>query len=368
MFKFALGAFAAGATAAELREYTDYNFEVFLNEHGKVYSLGKEYEQRKQTFEQTLLKVTAHNEEYKAGRHTWWAEINHLADYSPEEYARLRATKYSPSQHPMVSLAAMHEQAAANPDSIDWREKGAVTDVKDQGDCGSCWAFSAAESLESHYQIASKKLLKLSPQTFVNCVKNPNQCGGTGGCEGATMELAFNLTRDAGIALESDIPYTGKDDTCKSYKAAVKVDGYVKNPENSAIGLETALAKGPVSVAVAAAPWGVYGGGIFAGCSVGSFFGGDSTIDHGVQAVGYSKDYWIVRNSWGASWGEKGFIRISRKNDDKLFTDHKPSDGLACKLPAGYPMSQQVGGECGILFDTSYPIGVHAAEEQDILV
>lgn len=366
MFKFALGAaaVAAGANAWEHAEYTDYDFEAFLKEHRKSYTSGKDYEQRKQVFEQTLLKVKAHNEEYKAGHHTWWAAMNYLADYTPEEYARLRSTKYSPSQHPMVSLASVHEQAAANPPSIDWREKGAVTAVKNQGDCGSCWAFSAAESVESHYQIASGKLLELSPQTYVNCVKNPNQCGGTGGCEGATMELAFNLTRDTGIALESDIPYAGKDATCKPYKAAVKVDGYVKNPENSAIGLETALVKGPVSVAVAAAPWGIYGGGIFAGCSVGSFFGGDSTIDHGVQAVGYSKDYWIVRNSWGPAWGEKGFIRISRKNDDKIFTDHKPADGLACKP---LPMAQQVGGECGILFDTSYPIGVHAAT-RDIVV
>merc|ERR1740130_1982705 len=115
--------------------------------------------------------------------------------------------------------------------------------VKNQGQCGSCWTFASTETVESRYFVASGKLLVLSPQTYVNCVKNPNQCGGTGGCEGATMELAFNLTRDAGIALESDIPYTGKDDTCKSYKAAVKADGYVKNPENSAIGLETALAK-----------------------------------------------------------------------------------------------------------------------------
>merc|ERR1712217_314475 len=101
---------------------------------------------------------------------------------------------------------------------------------------------------------------------------------------------------------------------------------------------------------VAAGAWQLYGGGLF----------GDNTLDHGVQAVGYTKDYWIVRNSWGKNWGEKGFIRVSRANDNKTFTDKSPADGVACKP---FPKTQTVGGECGILFDTSYPTGVTAAEE-----
>merc|ERR1719230_2001748 len=95
-----------------------------------------------------------------------------------------------------------------------------------QGGCGSCWAFSATETVESAYAIASGKLLQLAPQTYVNCVKNPDGCGGTGGCEGATMELAFNLTAQQGIALESDLPYKGRDAACTSYTAAVKCTSY----------------------------------------------------------------------------------------------------------------------------------------------
>merc|ERR1712217_662161 len=117
------------------------------------------------------------------------------------------------------------------------------------------------------YAIASGKLLELAPQTYVNCVKNPNSCGGTGGCEGATMELAFNLTAQTGIALESDLPYRGRDQTCGSYKAAVKCSGYVKNPVNDATSFETALAKMPQSITVAAGSWQFYGGGVFHGCS-----------------------------------------------------------------------------------------------------
>jgi cathepsin L len=206
--------------------------------------------------------------------------------------------------------------------------------------------------------MATGKLLKLAPQTYVNCVKNPHGCGGTGGCEGATMELAFNLTAQTGIALESDLPYAGRDETCKTYKAAVKVDGYVKNPTNDAKALETAVAtKGPQAITVAAGSWQFYGGGVFHGCSKG-FLGPDATLDHGVQLVGYTQDAWIVRNSWGAGWGEKGYIRVSRANDDKTFIDKKPSDGVACKP---FPKTQTVGGECGILFDTSYPTGAKVA-------
>lgn len=283
-------------------------------------------------------------------------ELNHLADYTSSEYAMLRSAKHNPSSHPTV--VAEQANNAVNPASIDWRDNGAVTKVKDQGGCGSCWAFSATETVESHYFIASKNLLELAPQTYVNCVKNPNKCGGTGGCEGATMELAFNLSKATGIALESDLPYKGRDETCSTYTAAVKNTGFVKNPVNDAKAFETAIAvKGPMAITVAAGPWQLYGGGIFTGCSK-SIFGGGSTLDHGVQAVGYTADYWIVRNSWGAGWGEKGYIRLSRASDAKTFTDKKPADGVAC---TPVPKTQTIGGECGVLFDTSYPTGLSEA-------
>lgn len=170
------------------------------------------------------------------------------------------------------------------------------------------------------------------------------------------MELAFNLTVATGIALESDIPYKGRDAACTAYKAAVKASGYVKNPVNDAASFETALAtKGPMAITVAAQSWQLYNSGVFTGCSRN---GGDNTLDHGVQAVGYTDKYWIVRNSWGAFWGEKGYILLSRTADDKTFVDKHPADGVACKP---FPKTQTVGGECGVLFDTSYPTGVTAA-------
>lgn len=343
----------ASSGAAPIELTAEVEFPAFLKKWGKSYP-ASEIALRRTHFEEAKAKVAAHNREYDAGLQTWYMALTEFADYTPDEYQQLRSTHLAPSQ---FQFAAVEASAGDNPDAVDWRTKGAVTPVKNQGGCGSCWAFSATETVESHYFIATGDLLELSPQTYVNCVENPNECGGTGGCEGATMELAFNLTVTTGIALETDLPYKGSDEKCVAYKPAVKATGYVKNPENDAKALETALAtKGPQSITVAAGSWQLYGGGIFTGCSKGLF--GDNTLDHGVQAVGYSADYWIVRNSWGASWGEKGFIRISRAADDQTFVDKKPADGVACKP---LPKQQTVGGECGMLFDTSYPTGVTAA-------
>lgn len=331
------------------------NFDSWLSVWHKKYDAA-EYKSRRAIFEKNKKLVQKHNAQYRAGVQSWWMELNELADWTSKEFAVLRSHKYSPSTFVEENL---YDSNATNPASVDWRTKGAVTAVKNQGGCGSCWAFSATETVESHYAIASGKLLTLAPQTYVNCVQNPNGCGGTGGCEGATMELAFNLTASTGIALESDLPYTARDETCEKYKPAVKATGYVKNPVNDAKALETAIAtKGPMSVTVAAEPWQLYGGGVFTGCSKGGLFGSDNTLDHGVQAVGYTSEYWIVRNSWGAGWGESGYIYLSRSVDDKTFKDKKPEDGIACKP---YPKEQIVGGECGVLFDTSYPTGVTSA-------
>lgn len=351
-----------GEKLERTRDYTGYDFDSFKAEFNKAYGV-EEHTARKALFEATLAEVVSHNEEYKAGKHTWYKAVNHLSDWTEAEFQSMKAGKahHVPSQHPLAQL-----RASKNPDRIDWRESSKVTAVKNQGGCGSCWAFSATEVVESHFAIASGKLLTLAPQTFVNCVQNPQGCGGTGGCEGATMELAFNLTVATGMALESDLPYKARDETCTAYKAAVKATGYVKLPENDAEALETAIAtQGPVSVTVAA-NWGSYGGGIFSGgCTSTS-----CSLDHGVVAVGYDKTaggegYWLVRNSWGRSWGEAGYIRLSRKNDAVTFTDNNPKDGVACKP---YPESQTLKGECGILFDTSYPTGVKAAADAAALL
>ena len=342
-------AFAAIVPAvAVFRDLQDHHFEEHLLEFGKSYE-GEEHSRRSANFYTNLARVLAHNEEYTAGKHSWYMDMNKFGDWTHEEFKTLlrRQKDTRPSKHMLATSNTTNTKS--NPASMDWRTQGKVTAVKNQGGCGSCWAFSAISSVESRYAIASGNLLTLAPQAYVNCVQNPQSCGGTGGCEGATMELAFDLTTSVGVPTEANLPYRGRDQSCSDYTVAVQSSGYQKIAENDANALESALAEGPVSVTVAANPWMLYGGGTFTGCSSSS---SGSDLDHGVQAVGYTSDYWIVRNSWGSSWGEQGYIMISRAADGQTFTDSTPADGVACKP---YPGSQTVGGECGILFDTSYP-------------
>jgi len=338
-----------------------YSFADFLGEHGKSYE-ADEHSKRKAIFDVNLAKVLAHNRDYEGGKQTWYLAMNHLADWTPEEYKKLRSKKTGDQWGQSPEVEAELASAGPNPTSVDWRTKGnVVTKVKNQGGCGSCWAFAATETMESHYAIASGKLLTLAPQAYVNCVKNPNSCGGTGGCEGATAELGYNTSKTLGLPLESDLPYQGADGACKPYKAAVKNTGYVKLPANDATALETAVTtKGPIAITAAAEPWMLYGGGVFAGCT------GDSgaDLDHGIQVVGYTPTYWIVRNSWGPTWGEKGYIYISRKNDATTSIDKTPGDGVACKP---YPATQTVKGECGMLSDSAYPTGLSAGDSEIVV-
>lgn len=268
---------------------------------------------------------------------------------------------------------------------VDWREKGVVTEPKNQGACGSCWAFASTAALESHVAINTKKLLKLSPQDLVSCVSNPQHCGGSGGCQGATAELAFDYVVKNGLLLDSDFPYEQTDGTCgtlsssssglrgdgmmemlRKKKAAVGIEGYATVPTNDYKTLMNAVAKtGPVVIAVAANGWGFYDGGIYSDDDDNA----DADINHAVVVVGYGtdkqtgEDYWLVRNSWGAGWGEDGYIRIQRNEGKKCAVDSTPVHGVACtedeKGNAIIPPAVKVCGTSGILFDGVLPVKAH---------
>jgi cathepsin L len=345
---------AVAAAKSGPRDYSDYSFQDFQIEFGKAFN-GAEDELRQTVFAKNLARIQEHNADYAEGKSSWWMAVNVFADLTEEEFnafmGRNAAGRLPGQLSPVRSLSAQELPAA-----VDWREKNVLSPVKNQGSCGSCWAFAATASVETAYAIASGDSPPvLAPQAYVSCNKNPDSCGGTGGCEGSIAELAFNYTVTDGLPLESDYPYTARDSACQTFKSAVKVTGYAQLPANDAQAMATALATvGPVAVNVAASQWSLYGGGIFDGCTGTT----GSDINHVVQAVGYSSDYWVIRNSWGASWGENGFIRLSRKKDGTLATDERPADGFSCKP---FPESIQVGGECGILADVVYPIGAHSA-------
>jgi cathepsin L len=177
---------------------------------------------------------------------------------------------------------------AALPASVDWRDKGVVTAVKNQGPCGSCWAFSASATLESHIAINTGKLFNFSEQQMVDCTDNPNECGGTGGCSGATQDLAFAHIASTGITTSEAWPYKASQSQCSwgggSKKPIAIINGYQDLPVNDYAALMNAVAtRGPIAVSVAASQWATYGSGVFTGCKGAS----GSDVNHAVTLVGY---------------------------------------------------------------------------------
>jgi len=237
---------------------------------------------------------------------------------------------------------------------------GVVSAVKDQGHCGSCWAFASTAVIESHFAIKTGKLFDLSPQQIAMCSPNPKHCGGTGGCAGATQEIAFEYAKTTGIYEEFQYPYlsyNGTNQECYTpqFKPIIgKISDYVKLQANDYTALMNAIATiGPVTISVDASTWHSYESGIYSGCN-----STNPDINHAVVLEGYGEEngvkYWLVRNSWSANYGEKGYIRILRTDDDDNVCgiDITPEHGSACE---GEHDPQKVCGTCGILSDSSYP-------------
>jgi len=294
--------------------------------------------------------------------------VNQFTDLTHKEF-KAQHLGYSVSM--AASKRAQMEYAPMNrdlrvvdlPASVDWRtvKPAILTPVKNQGACGSCWAFAATQSIEANVAQNTGKLLTLSPQNVVSCTPNPQHCGGTGGCGGATAELAFEYVSQKGIASNQDYPYRAVTGTCdETIRKTARIKSFVKLIENNYTDLMVAVATvGPIAVSVDASSWGGYSSGIFTGCpGKGSFI----DINHAVQLVGYGsqagRDYWIVRNSWGAGWGEGGFIRILRHSDGDTTqwcnVDRTPGDGSGCD---GGPSQITACGSCGIWYDNCYPTG-----------
>jgi len=352
---------------------------ILVQDFHKPYAPGsEEWQLRQSRFEAELQTVRTHN----AGSSSFKMGMNAMSDLSPEE----RATKFGSHKallraqrdgvaitdsKPLSLPAAVRSMPKDQlPAEVDWRTKGVATAVKDQGHCGSCWAFASTATLESHVAINTGVLADLSPQQLVSCAANPQHCGGTGGCQGSVPELAFDYIQKNGMTSEWLYPYnsyTGASNgecvyNTTSTPPAAFLTGHVKLTANSVTEVMQAVAtQGPLAVNVAATPWMSYESGVFDGCD----FNKNIDINHVVVLMGYGtdaatgKDYWLIRNSWSPMWGEKGYIRLLRHSEEQkqCGTDSTPLDGVGCD---GGSTSDTVCGQCGVLFDTSYPTGARA--------
>ena len=275
-----------------------------MRETGNIFS-GDEYHFRLGIFLSNKRYVEQHN---AAGK-SFKVALNHLAHLTPNEYKVLLGEKPYTGERKYVKLDNV---AAA---SVDWRTKGIVNEIKDQGQCGSCWAFSAIQACESRWAQAGHKLLSFSEQNLVDC------CGGCYGCDGGWSAVAIAFvthTQDGYFMLESDYPYTAQDGQCKFDK--MKGVGNTKGAdgvEPTEEALAKAVTNGVVTISIDASQhsFHLYSSGIYYEPACSSTF-----LDHAVGCVGYgtegSQAYWIVRNSWGTTWGEKGYIRMIKDKDN----------------------------------------------------
>lgn len=306
-------------------------YRSWLAKHGKSYNRLGEEEARLEIFKDNLRFIdeqNAMNRSYKLG-------LNRFADLTNEEYRiRYLGTKTDAKRRFSKSRVGSDRYAFRVgdelPESVDWRSAGAVAPVKDQGSCGSCWAFSTIAAVEGINQIVTGELITLSEQELVDCDRSYNA-----GCNGGLMDYAFEfIIKNGGIDSESDYPYKAVDSECSLSgisNKVVTIDGYEDVPMFNELALKKAVAHQPVSVAIEAGGRALqlYQSGVFTGeCG--------TALDHGVAVVGYGTengaDYWIVRNSWGSSWGENGYIKMERN------------------------LVKSFAGKCGIAMQPSYPV------------
>jgi hypothetical protein len=322
-----------GGVAAEAATAPDYEvqWEQFKAKYGKAYTRSPggtlsgtdEEGERFAVFKSNLDFIRATNSQNLS----FQLGVNEFADLTSEEFAATH-TGFRTLWRGLPRLGVHEFSGGALLSEVDWTSEGKVTPVKNQGECGSCWAFSATGSLEGAWALATGTLVSLSEQQLVDCVEED-------GCEGGAMDPAFEYAEQHAMCTEGSYGYVESAGSCRALSCAVGIPrggviGYKDVEADSDWALMEALAQQPVSIAIEAdkLPFQLYISGVLqaSGCGV--------KVDHGVLAVGFGSDqgvdYWKVKNSWGASWGEEGYVRVLRGSGGS--------------------------GECGILTMSSYPV------------
>ncbi|XP_053205500.1 procathepsin L-like [Panonychus citri] len=287
------------------------HFEAFKANHSIVYDDKAEEAHRFEVFSKNFAFIKEHNSKAANGEFSFTLGVNKFADLTFDEFSARYLTYKGEAKKP-APLLHNHLAAKDVPTSVDWRDKGAVTGVKDQGSCGSCWAFSACAAIEGANFLKNGKLVSLSEQNLVDCDRSQDE-----GCNGGLMDNAFDyVISNKGIDTEDSYPYKGKDGSCSfdASKVGATITSYADVASGDEAALASAVAQQPTSVAIDASLFlQLYSGGIF---DIGFLCSSDAkSLNHGVTAVGYGtdkKDFWIIKNSWGSGWGEKGFFRMAR--------------------------------------------------------
>ena len=319
----AIAATASAGLASAPAESVKLMFENFKKVHGKRYATMTEESNRYANFVKNLAVIDARNADEKKANGSAQHGITRFADMSQEEFAQKYLTYTTDDAEKANAKVATVAPYTGSSDAQDWTSIY-TTPVKDQGYCGSCWAFAASEQIESDAMRELGVTYLLSQQQLVECDKTSL------GCNGGLQERAYNYVKRAGgIELDSDYPYTsgadGSADTCSSdkNKFVLTVSGYETIKSGESAMASYIKSTGPLSIAIDASTWSTYTGGIMSTCG--------HDINHAVQLVGVDTGagYWKVRNSWSATWGEEGFIRLAYGQDT-----------------------------CGITYDVTYTTGV----------
>ena len=313
-----------GCSAIGFVELVKEEWEAFKLTHSKKYASETEEKFRMKIFMENSHKIAKHNKLYAQGLVSYKLGINKYADMLHHEfqhtmngYNKSLLRVEDESLLDVQPVTFIHPANVELPKQVDWRKKGAVTEVKDQGQCGSCWSFSATGALEGQHFRKTKKLVSLSEQNLIDCSSK----FGNNGCNGGLMDNAFRyVQKTGGIDTESSYPYMGEVEDCEynPFTSGATDKGFVDIDSGDEDKLKAAVATiGPVSVAIDASQqtFQLYKEGVYSDpdCS-------PTNLDHGVLVVGYGtedgQDYWLVKNSWGTTWGDKGYIKMARNKDN----------------------------------------------------